>query len=213
RISVLPLGVDPVPDFRNADNFDEEVLKRNNIIKPYLLYVGVFQPRKNIEGMINAFRLFKKTDTGNVRLVLAGKTGWLYQKICTAVQADEITRTWVSWLGYVSDQEKWALYRNARALVFPSFYEGFGIPAVESMKCGTPVLYANCSSLPEVVGEAGIGFDPYCTENMADAMSRIVNDDALHQSLHLKSIERSRNFSWDQSAHTLMTVLNTVGEG
>lgn len=205
KIDVVYAGCDTFSGgYKNASN-DAAVLNQLGLEPGFLLYVGVFQPRKNIKGLLEAFKLFKKKEKGKTRLVLAGQKGWFFDDVVNFLKTDEVCLKYVKWLEHLTDEQKWVLYRNARCLVFPSFYEGFGIPALESMSCGTPVLYANRSSLPEVVGDAGIYFDPLNVEEIALQMERIVSDDELDNTLKTKGLARAKEFTWEKTADKVLS--------
>ncbi|HLC94180.1 MAG TPA: glycosyltransferase family 1 protein [Patescibacteria group bacterium] len=177
--------------------------------QPYILYVGTIQPRKNLITLINAFNSFLK-EKPDYRLIIAGKKGWLYEEIFNHVRASHLEHK-VIFTGYVSDEEKEVLYTNASLFVLPSLYEGFGIPLLEAMSLGCPVVSSKSSSLPEIGGNACLYFDPHDPQELAEKMLEIVTNTALAQELVKKGKERVQLFSWEKCAQeTLEALKNTV---
>lgn len=210
KISVIYPGLDTFLMQPDCMTKNSDILRRFEIGDKYLLYVGTLQPRKNIERMIEAFALYKDKFKNQVQLVIVGKKGWLYEKLISLMESREIYKKYIRWMDYVPDEVKWALYKYARCLVFPSLYEGFGIPALESMYFGTPVLYANRSSLPEVVGDGGIPFDPYDSKDIAQKIEQIMCDDKLHSSLKNRSLKQASRFTWEQSAQKIVNLFSDI---
>ena len=162
-----------------------------------MLFVGVRQPRKNLPRAIGAFRA-AKADRGLVhRLVLVGKRGWRSSETERAIEeAGEDVQP----VGYVADADLPAFYAGAEALLFPSLYEGFGIPILEAFACGTPVVASDVSALPEVAGHAAVLVDPRDEDAIADGLMRTLRDDALRKDLARRGRERLRRFDWTETA-------------
>jgi glycosyltransferase involved in cell wall biosynthesis len=175
-----------------------------NISGDYLLYLGTLEPRKNIISLIKAYRIFSNRNK-DVKLVIAGQKGWKYDEIYNAVNELSLMDR-VIFTGYLKDEDIPALYSAAEAFIFPSLYEGFGIPPLEAMACGIPVITSNTSSLPEVMGDAGILTDPRSIEGLAYEMDRLVNDDCLKKDLSKKGIIRAGKFSWQDSAERVLNI-------
>ncbi len=177
--------------------------------EPYFLYVGTVQPRKNLARVIDAFAHASRrlADAGIAPiLVIAGKRGWLSDSI--ARRAGELgIADRVRFVGYVADDDLPALYHGALAFVFPSLYEGFGMPVLEAMACGAPVLTSNSSSLPEVAGDAALIVDPLDTGAIAEGMARLACDAALRQELRQRGYQRAAQFTWDRCAEETLRVL------
>ena len=196
QITVTPLGVDahfkPAP----ADAI-AEVRVAYGLDRPYLLTVGTIEPRKNLQRLIDAFALLK--DEIEHDLVLVGPQGWLTDEIEAAIEkaslGDRVKRT-----GFVGDSGLVGLYSGADAVVVPSIYEGFGLPVLEAMACGSVVVTSNVSSLPEVAGNAAILVDPLNVESIADAIRRSLTDVALRERLQIAAILQARQFSWQRTA-------------
>lgn len=181
---------------------------RYKIEHPYLLYVGGVNARKNIARLLEAFAQVRARQP-DVRLVIGGKRQW---------QTGEIDRTFqrlnladaVQWTGYVRDEDLPALYSGAAAFVFPSLYEGFGLPPLEAMACGTPVITSNVSSLPEVVGDAALTVDPYDVGALAAAIERALTDEPLRAELRARGLARAAQFTWERAARDTMNVYRAV---
>ncbi len=178
------------------------VMKKFNIQLPYIFYVGNAHPHKNVEGLINAF-INLRNRFQFLNLVLSGQDHYFWQRIKQEFQHQDIIYT-----GKVNDEELVALYKNALIFVLPSFEEGFGIPALEAMACGTAVVSSNAGSLPEVGGNAVIYFNPKDQHDMESNLNKVLKSDSLRQDLILKGKKRVLNFSWEALAKkTLETYL------
>ncbi|MFH1085854.1 MAG: glycosyltransferase family 1 protein [Chloroflexota bacterium] len=180
----------------------------------YFLYVGTLQPRKNLLALIEAYaRLRAAGHLGpDVRLVLAGKAGWLAEGIIARARAADV-RDAVALPGYVAERDLPALLSGALAFVMPSWYEGFGLPVLEAMACGAPVIASDVSSLPEVAGGAALLVDPRNVDALAEAMLRAYRDPALRAELAARGLERARHFTWEACARTVLAALEQVGAG
>lgn len=168
---------------------------------PYLLCVLNTKPHKNLERTLEAFA--QSGVSSAVKLLLRVRYS---PKIVSHLHKLGIQNR-VEFIGQVTDEELAALYRGALALLFPSLYEGFGLPALEAMACGTPVLTSNVTALPEVVGDAGILIDPHDVGAIAEGIRRLVEDSALREELRRRGLERARQFSWDRTAELTWNVL------
>ena len=164
---------------------------------PYLLSVCTLEPRKNIDAVVRAFgRVAAERGMADLQLVLVGARGWNTARIDQAVQAAGGARGRVIVTGFVPDGDLAPLYGGATAFVYPSLYEGFGLPPLEAMACGVPVLTSNTSSLPEVVRDAGLMVDPADVDGLAQAMLTLVRDDGLRRELARRAVARAATFSW-----------------
>jgi glycosyltransferase involved in cell wall biosynthesis len=186
----------------------EEARRRYILPKRYVLYLGTLEPRKNIEGLIDAFNMI----SSDIDLVIAGGKGWMYDRIFRKAK-ESAKHDRIHFAGYVKEEDKPALYTGARAFIYPSFYEGFGIPALEAMACGTPVVASHASSLGEVVGDAGLLVNPNDTEEIAQSIDRILEDKMLRIRFKEKGLERAAGFSWETGAQTLERVFREVALG
>ena len=216
HFSISPEGVTVVypgvgPEYRpNQDPaMIEAVKQRYQITYPYVLYVGTLQPRKNIERLLEAFALARRRRGLQERLVLVGRTGWLSESLQNRIRdmADAVVL-----VGYVPENDLPLLYAGATVFVLPSLFEGFGMPLLEGMASGTPVIAANTSSLPEVVGDAGLLFDPLNTEELAEALARACEDRELREQLQAGGLARAGLFTWEEAARKTLGVLKKVGE-
>jgi glycosyltransferase involved in cell wall biosynthesis len=206
RISVTPYGVEP--RFRPGDPDLDLLARRFGVRTPYVLCVGTLEPRKNLTGAVRAFEGVH-ADFPDHALVLIGGRGWKSGELERLLRRTPlpVVRT-----GYVSEDELVALYSAAECFLFPSFAEGFGFPVLEAMACGTPVISGDRSSLPEVVGDAGLLVDPGSTEAVADALRRLLGSPELGQDLSGRGLERSRLFTWDRCAEATAAVYREVIE-
>jgi glycosyltransferase involved in cell wall biosynthesis len=202
RVVVVPCGVeeaflaerpDPLP-FQLPDKF--------------ILHIGTLEPRKNLVRLVHAFSRLKHRNLPH-KLVLAGAKGWYTGEIMQAIQASD-AREEIILLGYVAPEHKPALYRAADVFVFPSLYEGFGLPPLEAMASRTAVVASNASSLPEVVGEAGILVDPQDENALADALLSVLTNSALRENLRQRGYERAKTFSWSATAQSVAQVYREV---
>jgi glycosyltransferase involved in cell wall biosynthesis len=183
--------------FRPLTESLDSVRLRYNLPERFVLFVGTVEPRKNLARLVEAFdRVGRKIEHS---LVVVGAKGWktspIYREISRSPLRDRIHVA-----GFVADGDLPAVYNLADAFVYPSLYEGFGIPVVEAMACGIPVVTSDVSALPEVAGDAALLVDPFDSGALAEALERIVHDEPLRDSLRSKGIERARRFSWDTSA-------------
>ena len=179
----------------------------------YILYLGSLDPRKNIARLVEGFhRLRQETPALDHRLVLAGPKGWMTEGVF-----DTITRlglqSQVTWLGHVPFEDLPALLGGADLFVYPSLYEGFGLPPLEAMACGTPVVASRATSLPEVIGDAGLLVDAARVEDLAEAMHRVITDRALHAALAAQGLARASTFSWRQTGHLTLAAYEAALAG
>ncbi len=188
----------------------KKVLKKYGVLaKEYFLFVGTLEPRKNLQLLLEAYVEYHKHSTDPTPLLLAGGIGWRSEYF-DAILQEALRLPEVKRLGYVSDEELAILYAGAKVFIFPSLYEGFGLPPLEAMASGTAVIASNSSSIPEVVGEAGILIDPYNKEELLEAMNRLDSDEALRKEYEKRGIERAKIFSWDKSVAKLHAIFENV---
>jgi glycosyltransferase involved in cell wall biosynthesis len=179
--------------------------KKYNLARPFILFLGTLEPRKNIETLINAFAKLKNEKGIHEVLVIAGARGWKFSKIFASVK-DLGLQEDVVFLGYVEDMLMPALYSSAEIFVFPSIYEGFGLPPLEAMKCGCPVVCSNAASLQEVVGDAALAVDPYDIAALADSIFKVLRDAGFRKKLVEKGYRNVSRFSWAKCAKDTLTL-------
>jgi glycosyltransferase involved in cell wall biosynthesis len=172
---------------------------------PYILHVGTLEPRKNIPALLRAFAQLCRTHPVPHLLVLAGQRGWGYEPIFESVRALDLGGR-VQFTGGVRSDDLPALYGAADVFVYPSLYEGFGLPVAEAMACGTPVVASNASSLPEVAGDAAVLVDPHDETALADAVRRVLTDPALRETLRTRGLQQARRFTWERCARETLSV-------
>ncbi len=188
----------------------QAVRKKYGLDRPYLIFVGSINKRKNVLAQARAFLRARRAVKSDALFAIAGRIGFGGEEIRAMIEKEEGGGA-IKTLGYVPDADVPALYSGARALLFATLYEGFGIPAVEAFSCGCPVIGANVGSVPEIVGDAGLLADPKSEESIASQIERILTDEALHEELAAKGLARAAFFSWDKAAREcldLYTELN-----
>ncbi len=199
RVVTVPNGVGPNLQ-PSAITEAEPETTQNQLPARYVLSVGTLEPRKNLVRLFQAVRLLaERPATRDIVLLHAGGYGWLADDVVRAAQATGL-RGRVRLLGYVPDEHLAQLYRRARLLAYPSLFEGFGLPVLEAMASGCPVVTSDRSSLPEVAGDAAVLVDPESTEAIAEAIGRVWEDDTLARDLAMRGLARARQFSWERTA-------------
>ncbi len=208
KITVVHLAADrsfrPLPE-----SAARRVAAKHNLDPGFLLFVGTLEPRKNVPGLLLAYRMLLDQKVTNQPLVLVGGKGWLYEEIFDRTEALDLSDH-VHFLHSVPDADLPGLYNAASVLAMPSFYEGFGLPALEAMSCGTPVVAADRASLPEVVGEAGLLVDPENPENLAEALKCALTEDSEIERMRKAGLEQAESFSWERVAQETRAVYEDV---
>ena len=207
RIEAIPLAADPGIFYRADARSVAAVKKKYGITKHYILSVCTLEPRKNLKSLIAAYCAMPNRH--EFQLVLAGMTGWIGSDFFRDLERSGVTANTVM-TGYVQAGELAPLYSGAGVFVFPSLYEGFGLPVLEAMQCGCPVITSNSSSIPEVAGDGAIMLDPDDVAGLASAMERVLGDEALRRDLSARGLKRSRLFSWERSARALIDALTSI---
>jgi glycosyltransferase involved in cell wall biosynthesis len=196
-------GEEPEPDEV------ERVRERYQLNDPFVLYAGNIKPHKNLERLIEAFHLLRRHDADHVKLLIIGDEISKYATLRRAVHRYKLHKH-VRFFGFVPSTTLAILYRLAAVFVFPSLYEGFGLPPLEAMASGTPVITSNVSSLPEVAGDAALLVDPRDAEAIAGAIRMVLTDRTLREDLRRRGLERARAFSWEQSVARTRAIYSEV---
>ncbi len=207
KVTAVPLAAPgkfaPVEDPKEL----QRIKQKYGIDGDYILTVGAIQPRKNLPRLLAAYSVLRRSqpDAKLPKLVLVGKLAWLYDDTLRAITQLGLTDS-VTLTGYVPEEDLPALYSAALCFVYPSYFEGFGLPPLEAMKCGAPTIVGNRTSLPEVVGDAAILVDPFEVTEIASAISRVVTDSGLRASLQAAGLQRAKLFDWRDSARKTLAV-------
>ncbi len=203
KIHVIPVGI---KDINERKMSKEEFIKKHKISNPYVLFVGTLQPRKNVKRLIEAF---SKQENQDLDLVLVGKKGWNYEDILNTPKELGIEDR-VYFLEDVSNEDLPSFYKYAECFVLPSLYEGFGLPVLEAMRYGCPVITSDVSSLPEAGGDAALYCDPEDTDSIASKMTELLASKKLQEKLVKKGYEHVKKFSWEKSAKEVLNVLEST---
>ena len=216
KVAVTYNGVDSYFTAEASPNEVADIRQRFGISRNYLLAVGSLQPRKNLIRLIRAYaKLRSENENFTPQLVIVGRKLWLADEIFAEVRqrhADYLGADDVILTGYASDQDLPKLYRQATAFVYPSLFEGFGLPPVEAMACGTPVVTSNVSSLPEVTGDAALLVDPLDQSSIESALLKIVGDEALRARLREQGIQQAKRFTWREAAEKTLQLYREAFE-
>lgn len=210
KVTVIHEAADPRfrPQSRDAVT---RVRARYGLPGRYLLFVGTIEPRKNLSRLLSAFEAIRAEGLTD-GLVVVGKRGWLTTDFFTRLALSPAKDS-VFLPGYIPDEDLAAVYAGAQTLVFPSLYEGFGLPVLEAMACATPVLTSDASSMPEIAGEAALTFDPRSVEEMAESIRRVLSDSELRDRMRERGLDRAARFSWERTAKETEAVYDIVFRG
>ncbi|MFD0697831.1 glycosyltransferase family 4 protein [Paenibacillus sp. GCM10027628] len=204
KIHVNYLGIADVFDqAANEQLTNESILNKYGITKKYLISIGTLEPRKNLKGLVQAFKLIKEKYGFEGQLVLVGRKGWIQELHIPASLMQDIILT-----GFVSDSELPVLLQGSEAFVFPSYYEGFGLPLIEAMSLGVPIISSNRGSLPEIGGEACYYFDPYDANNMSRIINDVLCDTGLREEMSEQGRRRASEFTWREHSNRLIRILS-----
>jgi len=206
KISVIPLAVDEKFKEKVSEAKIKEVRDKYSLPEHYLLHIGTLEPRKNLEFLIEVFHeVIKQKENSNLYLVISGKKGWYYEGLFKRVKELKLGNR-VIFTGDLAEEDKAAVYRGARIFTFPSIYEGFGLPPLEAMASGVPVISSNTSSMPEVIGEAGVLISPKDKNAWVKAITQVNSNDTLRHEMILKNVEQVEKFSWAKTAQRTIDV-------
>lgn len=207
KIAVTPLAAENC--YQILQNPNQSILKKYRLPQNFFLAVGTISPRKNYSFLFEVFELLPKRIQDHFALVIVGEKGWNYEEIFRK-GARLLERSKMIFLDYVSKEELVHLYNLATLFLFPSLYEGFGIPILEAMSCGLPIISSNTSSMPEVVGTNGVCLSPFQHEAWVEAIIEIVEDSEKSTLLSKQSVNRSKQFSWSTTALQTLKIVNSV---
>ncbi len=213
KVHTIHSGINPLfCEIANDDPRRAAFVSAKHLERPFLLFAGVLEPRKNVSGIIRAFNEVKRDPYHReLQLIIVGRRGWL----CDTIFKDAHASPWrsdIRFWGEATYDDLHMLYALASAFVYPSFFEGFGFPPLEAQACGAPVITSNRSSLPEIVGESALTVDPWKTEELVYAIDCLLKNDAMHNALKKKGTENAKRFSWKKSAHSLLSLFRTLAE-
>lgn len=208
KITVHHLGVEdsfcPLPR-----SLTKPVIAELDLPESFLLFVGTVEPRKNLVGLARAYRDLKLEMPDLPKLLIAGRPGWHFEQLMRDMTKVEINDSLI--LRHdITDSQLPALYNHALTLILPSHYEGFGLPALEAMACGTPPIVSNVAALPEIVGDVGILVDPHDTATISQAMQRVLVDSAWREAQSAAGIQRAKQFSWRAAAQSVRDVYRAL---
>jgi glycosyltransferase involved in cell wall biosynthesis len=209
KIAVTHLGLDSRFRPMKYEQVQPVLDKYGLIYQKYILFVGTIQPRKNIIRLVEAFQKIRKENHIEEKLVIAGQRGWLWEPIVKKIKMAGLDGS-ILYLDYVKKEDLPAIIAGAKLLTLPALYEGFGLPPLEAMASGVPVVVSNVSSLPEVVGDAGVLVDPDSEESMADGLLRVLMDNNLREQMIAKGLERASQFTWENTAGKTLEVFESL---
>jgi glycosyltransferase involved in cell wall biosynthesis len=207
KIKVIPNAV--ASHYQCVDQSFKDEMKSFGIQKEFIFFIGQFKPHKNVETLIRAYGLLSEELKARYQLVLGGGKNQYIRKLKKIIKELDLKQN-IIFAGFISEKDLPKFYNAASLFVFPSFYEGFGIPPLEAMACGTPVIASNTSSLPEVVGDAGICINPYSVEEFTKAMELVLLDENLQNDLIKKGLERSKQFTIEKFCRSILKVFSEI---
>lgn len=211
KIFVTHLAAEDIYYPRNKVKCREYIKEKYNIEDNFILYIGGFSPRKNIKGLIEAFSKIKSKIPENFKLVILGKKGRSYYDYRDLSHSLNLKDD-VIFTGYVPVEELPIFYNAAYVFCYPSFYEGFGLPPIEAMACGTPTISSNVTSMPEILGDAVLYVNPYDISDLAEKLLNVIEDKKLHDEMYFKGIRRANEYSWKKTAVETIDALRKISE-
>jgi len=205
RITVIPLGFDKKLEKKLSKAQIDKVRAKYNLPEKYLLHIGTLEPRKNLGFLIDVFSDVIAQGNNDLGLVITGKKGWYYEGLFEKVKEYSLEER-VVFTGYIDEEDKSAIYQGARVFTFPSLYEGFGLPPLEAMASGVPVISSNTSSMPEVIGDAGILLSPHDRSKWVEAIIKLSSSEKKLEEMKEKNKIQVKKFSWDKAAASTLEV-------
>jgi glycosyltransferase involved in cell wall biosynthesis len=209
KIAVTYLGLDSTFHPMNENQVQPVLDKYGLVYQKYILFVGTIQPRKNIVRLVEAFQKIKKENHIEEKLVIAGGRGWLWEPILKKVKTAGLDGS-VKYLDYIENRDLPALYAGAKLLTLPALYEGFGLPPLEAMASGVPVVVSNISSLPEIAGDAGVFVDPKSVDSIAQGLLKVLTDKNLREQMIVKGLERAKQFTWENTVRKTLEIFQNL---
>lgn len=208
RVNVIYCGTGK--GFRTIEDRQqlESVREKYKLNDRFILFVGTFSPRKNLYRLIKAFKLLKEEYAIPHKLVIVGEKGWKFNRETELLRHEKVAED-VVFPGYIPDEDLPFIYNIADITVYPSVYEGFGLPVIESMACGTPVALSSSSCLPEIAGDTALYFNPMNEKDMAEKMYKLLTDNLLYNEIKAKGLKRAKMYSWDKAAGELLDVFES----
>jgi glycosyltransferase involved in cell wall biosynthesis len=210
KITVIHEAANPIYRPMPKDKAQQVAREKYKLDKNFILFVNTIEPRKNLPGLLQAYRRLRDEYKRDEILVLSGSKGWLWEEVYEKVEKLNLEK-YVAFLGRVPSEDLVYLHNAAKLFVYPSFYEGFGLTPLEAMNCGTPVIVSNTSALPEVVGDAALMIDPHDIDGLTVAMWRALTEEELRQDLIQKGFKRAQKFSWQETAKKTLEVYHQIG--
>lgn len=210
KIHVVHSGINPwYKRLPENDKAKAQFIKEHGIVKPFLLFAGTLEPRKNISGIIKAFDVVKEDPFNReLQLIIVGKRGWLCDTIFKDAKNAKWAKDIIFW-GEASYEDLRMLYNLTEAFIYPSFFEGFGFPPLEAEACGAPVITSNRSSLPEIMNGSALLVDPWKTEELIYAISLLLKNDTIKETLRARGFENAKRFTWQNAADALISIFDT----
>jgi glycosyltransferase involved in cell wall biosynthesis len=210
KIEVIHPGVGPAYKPHDPRAAAEYVASKYGVTKDYAMTVGTVEPRKNLITLVEAMRILRDRGESSLQLLVVGERGWKNAELYKSVQRFGLAGNDIRFLGFVPEEDLPMLYAGACLFVFPSLYEGFGLPLVEAMACGTPIIASNASSIPEVVQDAAILVSPHQAGDFAEAMLRVMGDADLRRTTVQRGLRRACDFRWDRAASRVLACMERV---
>jgi glycosyltransferase involved in cell wall biosynthesis len=211
KITVVYEAANPIFRPMDREQARAQVRDRHGIDFPFILFVSTIEPRKNVPTLLRAVWQLKECYKEDVHVVLAGGKGWLFEDAFAVVEELDMDDR-AHFVGRVSSEDLRCFYNAAEMLAHPAFYEGFGLPPLEAMACGLPVIVSNVASLPEVVGDAGLLVDPHDVDELTVSMWRVLNDSDLRHEMQEKGLRQAERFSWERAARETLDIYHLVNQ-
>jgi len=207
NLRIVYPGVDHDIFRKYSPDLVKKVCEKYQLPENFILFVGSIEPRKNLKNLLLAYEILPDYVKKDFSLVLVGFSGWKNREIMNSLNKKKGK---VIYTGYISEKELPFIYNKASVFIFPSFYEGFGLPPLEAMACGCPVIVSNRTSLPEVCGDAVFYVDPNSPENIRDGILKVLEDEELRKNLSKKGIQRAKSFTWEKTAKNILKIFEEV---